>query len=202
MGLILSEPSMGLDFFFLRFQDSSMEDLKTWHVKLRRSGETTKGIVSLVLHFYKLAPMWENVPFHPKKTKISQSFCTVWSESSLVAWRNFASLAIQNASREDSDQTCQKVYFLTWQLIFEHPIHPITKTCLFKYTEDFTAKKWKFSDKKFWYFSYSCSKHRLGVLLRTASARTTVKENSVWNFRTFTILYLPRYMTLYSNYFS
>ena len=24
----------------------------------------------------------------------------------------------------------------------------ITKTCLFKYTEDFTNKKWKFSDKK------------------------------------------------------
>ena len=25
----------------------------------------------------------------------------------------------------------------------------ITKTCLFKYTENFTTKKWKFSDKKF-----------------------------------------------------
>ena len=34
----------------------------------------------------------------------------------------------------------------------------ITKTCLFKYTENFTTKKWKFSDKKFWYFSYFCSK--------------------------------------------
>ena len=29
----------------------------------------------------------------------------------------------------------------------------------------------KFSDKKFWYFSYFCSKHRLWVLVRTASAR-------------------------------
>ena len=28
-------------------------------------------------------------------------------------------------------------------------------------TENFTAKKQKFSDKKFWYFSYFCSKHRL-----------------------------------------
>ena len=27
--------------------------------------------------------------------------------------------------------------------------HRITKTCLFKYTENFTTKKWKFSDKKF-----------------------------------------------------
>ena len=26
--------------------------------------------------------------------------------------------------------------------------HTITKTCLFKYTEHFTTKKWKFSDKK------------------------------------------------------
>ena len=37
----------------------------------------------------------------------------------------------------------------------------ITKTCPFKYTENFTTKKWKFSDKKFWYFSYFCSQHRL-----------------------------------------
>ena len=37
----------------------------------------------------------------------------------------------------------------------------ITKTCLFKYTENFTTKKWKFSDKKFWYFSYFYSKHWL-----------------------------------------
>ena len=29
----------------------------------------------------------------------------------------------------------------------------ITKTRLFKYIENFTTKKWKFSDKKFWYFS-------------------------------------------------
>ena len=37
----------------------------------------------------------------------------------------------------------------------------ITKTCLFKYTENFTTKTWKISDKNFWYFSYFCSKHRL-----------------------------------------
>ena len=43
----------------------------------------------------------------------------------------------------------------------------ITKTCLFKYTENFPTKKWKFSDKNFWYFSYFCSKHRLWVLART-----------------------------------
>ena len=30
----------------------------------------------------------------------------------------------------------------------------ITKTCPFKYIENFTTKKWKFSDEKIWYFSY------------------------------------------------
>ena len=39
------------------------------------------------------------------ETQISRRMHTVWSESSLSAWRNFASLAIQNASSEDSDQT-------------------------------------------------------------------------------------------------
>ena len=47
----------------------------------------------------------------------------------------------------------------------------ITKTRLFKYIEIFISKNWKFSDKKLWYFSYFCSKHRLWVLIRTASAR-------------------------------
>ena len=46
-------------------------------------------------------------------------------------------------------------------------LHFITKTCLFKYTENFPIKKWKFSDKNFWYFSYFCSKHRLWVLVRS-----------------------------------
>ena len=35
----------------------------------------------------------------------------------------------------------------------------------------FYNKKGKFSDKKIWYFSFVCSKHRLWVLVRTASAR-------------------------------
>ena len=41
----------------------------------------------------------------------------------------------------------------------------------YKYIENFNTKTWKFSDKKFWYFSYFCSKHRLCVLVRTASMR-------------------------------
>ena len=63
----------------------------------------------------------------PTKTQISLRIRTVWSESSLSVWRNFAYLAIQNAPSEDSDQTarmrrliwifawrtCPKVHFLT-----------------------------------------------------------------------------------------
>ena len=67
----------------------------------------------------------------PAKTQISLHIRDVWSESSLSAWRNFASLAIENAApSEDSDWTV------------------ITKTRLFKYIENFTTKKRKFSNKK------------------------------------------------------
>ena len=45
----------------------------------------------------------------------------------------------------------------------------ITKTNIFKYTENFTTKKNQI--RKLRYFSYFCSKHRLRVLVRTASAR-------------------------------
>ena len=49
----------------------------------------------------------------------------------------------------------------------------ITKTCLFKYIENFTTANCKFSDKKKNpdIFSHFRSKHRLWVLVRTASAR-------------------------------
>ena len=43
----------------------------------------------------------------PTKTQISMHVRAVLSESSLSAWRNGVSLAIQNAPREDSDQTGQ-----------------------------------------------------------------------------------------------
>ena len=34
---------------------------------------------------------------------------------------------------------------------------------------NFTTKKWKLSDKKFWYSSYFCCKHKLWVFVRTVS---------------------------------
>ena len=36
----------------------------------------------------------------------------------------------------------------------------ITKTRLFKYTENFTTQKWKFSDRKFWYFFYISAQNK------------------------------------------
>ena len=43
----------------------------------------------------------------PTKTQISLRIRAVWSNSSLSAWRNFASLASQNVPGEGSDQTAQ-----------------------------------------------------------------------------------------------
>ena len=60
------------------------------------------------------------------------------------------------------------VWFPAFQVV---EIILISKTRLFKHTENFTTKKRKFSDKKFWYFSFFCSEHRLWVLVRTASPR-------------------------------
>ena len=47
----------------------------------------------------------------------------------------------------------------------------ITKTCLFKYIVNFTTKNENFQIKNSDIFSYFCSKHRLWVLVRTASPR-------------------------------
>ena len=65
------------------------------------------------------------------KTQISLCIHAVWSESLQSVWRNFASLAIQNAPSEDSEQTAQmldtylKVQFLTVQLIFVRQLTPL-----------------------------------------------------------------------------
>ena len=50
------------------------------------------------------------------------------------------------------------------------PPKGITKTSLFKYTENFTTKKWKFSDKGSDIFHIS-AQTKLWVLVRTASAQ-------------------------------
>ena len=52
--------------------------------------------------------------------------------------------------------------------IFTNPLRKHAYSNILKILQ---PKKGKFSNKKFWYFSYSCSKHRLWVLVRTASSR-------------------------------
>ena len=56
----------------------------------------------------------------------------------------------------------------------------IMKTCLFKYTENLTTKKGKFSEEKYWYFSYFCSKHRLWVLVRTEAVLMSTHNLCFW----------------------
>ena len=46
----------------------------------------------------------------------------------------------------------------------------LRKHACFKCIENFTSQNWNFSDKKRWYFSNFSSKHKLWVLVRTASA--------------------------------
>ena len=57
------------------------------------------------------------VTVRPAITQISLGISPVWSESSLSAWRQFGSLAIQWAHSEDSDQT-HFVGFVVSRLIF------------------------------------------------------------------------------------
>ena len=70
-----------------------------------------------------------------------------------------------------SEQSDQGLYCLS---LIEQFKTNITKTCLFKCIENFTTKKGKFSDKKFYFFfffSYICTKHRLWVLIKTTLTR-------------------------------
>ena len=66
------------------------------------------------------------------------------------------------------------------RLIWYHVSNVIKKTCLFKYIEILTVKNWSFRIK-FRHFSNFCSKHRLWVLVRTASPRWgRNKKNNVY----------------------
>ena len=49
-------------------------------------------------------PLWR---VRLAKIQISLRIRAAWSESYLSAWKNFASIAVQNASSEDSDLTAQ-----------------------------------------------------------------------------------------------
>ena len=68
----------------------------------------------------------------------------------------------------------RRIYLRNWRMKWLKWIryNSITNTLPFKNTENFTTKiNWKFSDKDSDIFSYFCSKHKLWVLVRTASPR-------------------------------
>ena len=58
----------------------------------------------------------------------------------LLLWLYIANIVMNSAN---SDQ----LYFASFDIGSTVCPGPITKTCLFKYTENFTTKNWKFSDK-------------------------------------------------------
>ena len=61
-------------------------------------------------------------------------------------------------------------------LLLEH----ITKTRLFKYTENCTTKNGNFSDKKIWYFLYFCSKRGGSNEYPQSMFLSRNKENNVY----------------------
>ena len=78
---------------------------------------------------------------------------------------------VWHVTLKEFDPQCDKIW--TWRLIWVYPASQHYENTSIQIYWKFTTKrkKWKFSDKILWYFSYICSKHRLWVLVRTASAR-------------------------------
>ena len=78
---------------------------------------------------------------------------TLW----LLAFGAFyAFILITKMGEEGAGWHLSESCFLSGTLHRRSEFANITKTRLFKYIENFTSKDWKFSDKKFWYFSYFC----------------------------------------------
>ena len=148
------------------------------------------------LHLKCIQSIKQIEPFHDKTNNLVYApskdsglgICSVWSEFWLCAHWIIEDSMFLHAQSEDSGQTermlrlvfaRRKYHFVVFFIRrIKFIVHLdtkadvdvyITKTCIFKYTENVTTKKWKFSDKKFRYFSYFCSKHRLWVPVRTAS---------------------------------
>ena len=69
----------------------------------------------------------------------------------------------------DNEQNCR--YMWRWTSLRKHAYS--------KFIENFTNKNWKFSDKKLWYFSYFCSKHRLWVLVWIGSQRRFSRVSTI-----------------------
>ena len=85
-------------------------NVKTWKSKKNISIYRLLQILPRVLSVNKMSPYVRKSTFWhmlQTKTQISLRIRAVWLESSFFAWVNFASLAIQNAHRENSNQNAR-----------------------------------------------------------------------------------------------
>ena len=106
-----------------------------------------------MISFTKLEQIWKQVSLNVRNVHLDMYIRAGWSESSLSEFWIAKDAKFLHAANED------------WSDCAEADESSITKTRLFKYIENFTTKRGKFSDKKFWYFSYSCSKIDCGYSL-------------------------------------
>ena len=111
---------------------------------------------------------WKNRQKRSKSRLLKFLPCMLYVMQDVISWTKnllqhkkallmqlkYFKLAISNLKHSMQDKIFSRGHFFI-----------ITKTRLFNYIGNFTTKKWKFSDKKFWYFSYFCTKHRLWVLV-------------------------------------
>ena len=74
---------------------------------------------------------------YPMRTQISQHSSVVWSEYLLSAWRNLASLTIQNVPSEDSDQTAQMR-----RLVWMFAVHTCRKVCFLEFAAQIINSRW------------------------------------------------------------
>ena len=144
-----------------------MKFVSLWKVAIKFSD------VSIILQLcLKECPLWEKklktmaavpclqsyLPLQNSDKTISDIFVHLNFDTQNVHTQSTMSAAF--ATYAQFEAAWEEVRWTVWLCKHEHFI---TKTCLFKYTENFNTKKWKFSDKKSWYFLYFCSKHRLWV---------------------------------------
>ena len=120
---------------------------------------------------------------HNKSHMKKQSFvayswltCTpsdFWKGSGYYKRKQFSALFFQRRIIFRKEEKPFWRSYLPWTNAYQLPLtyFHYENTPIQIYWKLYNQKKRKFSDKKFWYFSYFCSKHRLWVLVRTASVR-------------------------------
>ena len=95
-----------------------------------------------------------------------------WWMIRLCGWADWSACAGLTSNAHSTKTLCPGPFLNTTC----KTVSPLRKHAYSNILKILPAKKWKFSDKVFWYFSYFCSKHRLWVLVRTASVLTSTQN--------------------------